>query len=152
MTTRRSFLTLAATLPLAALIARTAFAAQPDVFSKGGVAINGYDPVAYFTDKAPVKGDAANSVTWKATEWHFASAENAAKFEADPDAFAPRYGGYCAYAASKNAIAPTSADAWTVYDGKLYLNFDIGVRDVWKQDIPGNIVRADANWPAVLNR
>ena len=152
MTTRRTFLAFTAAMPVAALTARAGFAAQPEVFANEGVAINGYDPVAYFSDAAPVKGDAAHSVLWKGEEWRFANADNAAKFEADPAAFAPQYGGYCAYAASKNAIAPTSPDAWTVYEGKLYLNFDTDVRDIWKQDISGNIAKADANWPEVLNR
>lgn len=150
MITRRRFLTLTAALPVVALSTRPALAAQPEVFARDGVAINGYDAVAYFTDAAPVEGNAAHSVEWKGTQWRFANAENLASFEANPEAFAPQYGGYCAYAASKNAVAPTSPDAWTVYEGKLYLNFDTGVRDIWKQDIPGNIAKADANWPSIL--
>ncbi|NNF24928.1 MAG: YHS domain protein, partial [Rhodobacteraceae bacterium] len=75
-----------------------------------------------------------------------------ALFDADPAAFAPQYGGYCAYAVSKGATATTDPDAWTVHDGRLYLNFSTTVRSIWQEDIPGNIARADANWPGVLDR
>ncbi len=78
------------------------------------------------------------------------SAENKAAYDADPERFSPRYGGYCAYAVSKGATAPTDPDAWTVHEDRLYLNFSVDVRGIWQQDIPGNIARADANWPGVL--
>ena len=71
-------------------------------------------------------------------------------FDADPEKFAPQYGGYCAYAVSKGATAPTDPNAWTVYDDKLYLNFSTDVRSIWQEDKPGNIAKADANWPGVL--
>lgn len=69
-----------------------------------------------------------------------------------PGAYAPQYGGYCAYAASKGAVAPTAPDAWTVHDGKLYLNYSQEVRDIWSEDIPGNVARADATWPEPLTK
>ena len=75
-----------------------------------------------------------------------------AHFEANPEAYAPQYGGYCAYAASKGAVAPTAPDAWTVHYGKLYLNFSQTVRGIWSEDIHGNIAKADANWPAPLSK
>ena len=152
MFTRRHFLSLTAALPLAGtIIARPALAATPEIYASGGIAINGYDAVAYFTDAAPVQGDAAHSVEYKGATWHFANAENKAAFEADPAAYAPQYGGYCAYAVSKGATAKTEPDAWTVHDGKLYLNYDTSVRSIWLQDVPGNITKADGNWPGVLN-
>lgn len=151
MFTRRHFLSLTAAVPLAGTIALPALAATPEIYASGGIAINGYDPVAYFTEAAPVQGDAAHAVDYKGATWHFANAENKAAFEADPAAYAPQYGGYCAYAVSKGATAKTEPDAWTVHDGKLYLNYDISVRSIWQQDVPGNIAKADTNWPDVLN-
>lgn len=151
MTSRRNFLIAASALPLAAVFGLPAQAAQPPVFATGGVAINGYDPVAYFTQSAPVAGQSAHSLNWNGAEWRFASAENKAMFEADPETYAPQFGGYCAYAVSKGYTATTAPEAWTVHDGKLYLNFSLRARDLWSQDIPGNIAKGNANWPDVLN-
>ena len=150
MLTRRRFLAAATALPAATLITSPAFAAKPSVFATDGIAINGFDPVAYFTMSKPVKGDPAISSDWEGASMLFASAENKATFDADPEAFAPRYGGYCAYAVSKGATAPTDPEAWTVHENRLYLNFSTDVRSIWQQDIPGNIEKADANWPGVL--
>ena len=150
MTTRRFILASAAALPFAAAFTGTARAGQEPVFARDGIAINGYDPIAYFTEGKPIQGDAAFAVDWNGAQWRFASAANKAAFEATPEAYAPQYGGYCAYAVAKGSTAKTEPDAWTVYEGQLYLNFNTAVRDIWKQDIPGNIQRADANWPGVL--
>ena len=150
--TRRHLLLLAAAaLPLA-LLPRGAEAQEPAVFSGGGAAINGYDPVAYFTDGAPVKGDAAFTTMWNGADWRFASAANQAAFEANPDAYAPQYGGYCAYAVANGYTAKTDPDAWSIVDGKLYLNYSRRVRGLWERDVPGHVASADANWPAVLGR
>lgn len=150
MLTRRATLGLMAAAPVAlAFGAQTAQAAQPAVF-QNPTAINGYDPVAYFNMSKPVKGSADHSVDWNGAEWHFANADNAAAFAADPEAFAPVFGGYCAYAASLGYLAPTSPDAWTVYEGKLYLNANLRARELWVQDIPGNIAKGLDNWPGIL--
>ena len=82
--------------------------------------------------------------------WRFSSAANLAAFEADPEAYAPQYGGYCAWAVSQGYTASTDPTAWRIVDGKLYLNYSQGVQRRWEQDIPGNIVKADTNWPKVL--
>ncbi len=148
MLTRRSFALGALATPL--VLATPAFAAQPPVYAEGGVAINGYDPVAYFTDSAPVEGSADFTAIYEGATFHFASAANRDLFAADPVAYAPQYGGYCAYAVSRGATASTSPNAWTVYEGKLYLNFNRTVRALWSRDVPGNVAAADANWPKVL--
>ena len=85
----------------------------------------------------PVKGKPAHTVSWQGATWQFADAETRAAFESAPEDFAPQYGGYCAYALSKNAIAKTEPDAWTINNGKLYLNYDTSVRALWQRDIPG---------------
>jgi len=147
MLTRRTLLGAIAATPF---IARPAFAATPEIFAIDGVAIRGVDPVAFFTQGAPVAGAPDHALMWKGAVWQFSTAETMAQFEADPAAFAPQYGGYCAFAASKGAIATTVPEAWTVHDGKLYLNYSTNVRKIWSQDIPGNIALADGNWPAIL--
>lgn len=151
---RRALLGAAASAALAAPLAlatsRPAMAAEPPVFERRGAAINGYDPVAYFTDGAPVEGDPAITSTWNGAEWRFATAENKATFDADPEAYAPQYGGYCAYAVANGYTAKTDPDAWSIEDGKLYLNFSRRVRRLWLEDVPGHIAAGDANWPKVL--
>lgn len=117
------------------------------VFAEDGVAIRGYDPVAYFTQGQPVPGTAAHAAEWNGVTWHFASADNRAAFLADPDAFAPQYGGYCAWAVAEGYTAPIDPRAWRIVDGRLYLNFSPRIQRRWERDIPGFIARADANWP-----
>lgn len=113
-----------------------------------GIAIGGTDPVAYFTQGAAVPGTPEHAAEWGGTTWHFASAENMAAFEADPERYAPQYGGYCAWAVgARNALAPTEPAQWSIVDGKLYLNYSASVQSDWKQDVPGFIAKADANWP-----
>ncbi len=148
--TRRALLVAALAVPVAGTILRPAFANEPEVFAPGGVAISGYDPVAYFTEGKPVAGDVHHALMWRGATWYFASAETMEAFEMNPAAYAPQYGGYCAYAMSKGSIASTAPDAFTVKDGRLYLNFSTEVRAIWSEDITGNVARADAFWPAVL--
>lgn len=150
MLNRRTFLIAAATAPAVAALASRATAAEPQVFSNRGSAINGYDPVAYFTDSAPVEGSAEFSTEWNGATWQFATPENLATFEADPEAYAPQFGGYCAYAVARGYTAKTDPDAWTVHNGKLYLNFSKGIRRRWLRDIDGEIIQGEANWPSVL--
>lgn len=147
MMNRRHALGLILTTPL---IARPAWAASPDFFAVDGLAIRGADPVAFFDGDGPMVAQTDHRLMWRGATWQFASAENQARFEAEPDTFAPQYGGYCAYAASKGYVATSVPEAWTVHEGKLYLNYSVNVRGIWSQDIEGNVARADANWPAIL--
>lgn len=116
------------------------------------VAVDGYDPVAYFTDDAPVKGSADFEFTHQGARWRFATAENLALFKADPDAYAPQYGGYCAWAISQGYTAKGNARNWAVRDGKLYLNYNDKVQDAWNEDPDGFILLANQNWPSVLSK
>ena len=137
-------------LALAILASASAYASKPSVFNSSGVAINGYDPVAYFTESEPVAGKADTSYQWQGVTWQFASAANRERFIQDPESYAPQYGGYCAYAVANNYTASTDPDAWSIHEGKLYLNFNRGVRFLWARDIPGHVAAGDANWPNVL--
>lgn len=150
MLSKRDFLRAALTAAAAAPLALPALAAEPPVFSDAGKAIRGYDPVAYFTQGKPVRGSDAHAHGWNGAEWHFSSEENRAAFAADPEAYAPQYGGYCAWAVAEGYTASVDPDAWRIVDGKLYLNYSRGVQRRWERDVPGNITRADANWPEVL--
>jgi YHS domain-containing protein len=113
------------------------------------VAIGGYDPVSYF-DGGPKKGDPKLTAAFKGAEYRFASAANLARFKANPAAFVPQYGGYCAWAVAGGYTAKGDPLAWKVVNGKLYLNYDATVQKRWAQDIPGNIAKGDRNWPAVV--
>jgi len=127
-------------------------AAESPVFAAGAGAIRGYDPVAYFIEGRPVKGDQKFTLEYQGATWRFASAANRDRFAADPERYAPQYGGYCAWAVSQGYTASIDPDAWKIVDGKLYLNYSNGVQKRWSQDIAGNIAKANANWPGVLNK
>ena len=121
------------------------------VFAEDGVAIRGADPVAYFTQGEYVPGSADYTYDWGEATWQFASAENRDLFASNPNEYAPQYGGFCAWAVSEGYTAPVDPTAWEIVDGKLYLNFDQRIQRRWQRDIPGHIVRANENWPSVLN-
>lgn len=136
------------------LPAGAAFAADKPVYTGifSNLAVGGYDPVAYFTDNRPVKGDSRFAYEYKGAQWHFASAANRDRFIAEPERYAPQYGGYCAWAVSEGSTASADPKLWKIVDGKLYLNYDASVQKKWEKDIAGHIRRADANWPAVLGK
>ncbi len=152
MTLRRRFavVLIALALPMAAGAAHAA--SKPRVFTTNGLAIQGYDAVAYFTQKKPVSGKAQFSYRWRGATWRFASAAHRDAFKANPTKYAPQYGGYCAFAVSEGVTAPTDPTAWTVHNGKLYLNFSRGVRSRWLEDRDERISRANKNWPDVLGK
>ena len=149
-------------LPVTILIALglLAQAALSPAFAKDPVytgtfsslAVSGYDPVAYFTEAKPVEGSSEHEYEWNGATWRFSNAENLNSFKSNPQAYAPQYGGYCAWAVSQGYTASSVPEAWRIVDGKLYLNYSKGVQKTWAQDIPGNIVKADTNWPKVLDK
>ena len=122
-----------------------AFAQKPAVFAPDGKAIRGYDPVAYFTDGKPVLGMPSLSHTYQNAIWFFADQTHLDAFKADPEKYVPQYGGYCAFGLSRGYKAPTEADAWTISEGKLYLNYNRNVRTEWDKDRSGYIGKADKN-------
>ena len=150
MLSRRRLLMAAAISPVAAIVPHTAMAAQPEIFAINGIAIHGIDPVAYFTQGAPVRGHADHALTWRGATWLFASMANMEAFMANPEAYCPKYGGYCAYAVARDYLANTVPEAWTIFDGALYLNYSVNVRQLWLEDPVGNIALADGHWPEIL--
>ena len=133
-------------------IVRAQQSAKAPIFTefRSKLALDGYDPVAYFKTATPTKGKAEHAVTWNGATWHFASAENKSAFEAKPQAFAPQFGGYCAWAVSQGYTAKGDPSAWRIVDGKLYLNYNASVQKTWEKDAPGHIAKGNQNWPVVL--
>lgn len=131
---------------------RPARAGQPPVYTGflSSLAVGGYDPVAYFTDGKPVAGSSAFESSYKGVTWRFASAAHKAAFDADPDTYAPQYGGYCAWAVSQGYTAKADPETWKIVGGRLYLNYNADAQKLWEEDIPAHIASGDANWPKVL--
>lgn len=118
------------------------------VFANAEGAINGIDPVAYFTESKPVKGQPDLSLDWKNATWHFATKENLDMFSKNPENYAPQFGGYCAYGWSdgEGHAAPTDPQAWSIIDGKLYLNYNLEVQKMWKEEQAERIQAANKNY------
>jgi YHS domain-containing protein len=132
-------------LPALCLIASGAMATD-EVFVADTVAIRGYDPVAYFTEGAPVKGEPQFRQEWNGAAWHFANRENLERFQADPERYAPQFGGFCAFGMSRGYKVGTDPAAFTVHEGKLYLNYSLPVQATWLKDTDAYIDKAEANW------
>lgn len=125
-------------------------AQQPEIFqTKDGIALKGYDPVAFFTEQKAVKGTDTIRLVWKAATWLFSSLSNREQFRSNPEKFAPQYGGYCAYGVAGNHKSPTETDTWTVVDGRLYFNYNQAVRKLWLQDTVQLIRKANLNWEKI---
>lgn len=143
----------------ALLLGTPALAAPPVNTLKGGllggrgdVAIQGYDPVAYFTEGRPVKGQDKLVFEWMGAKWKFASQAHLDLFRAAPEKYAPQYGGYCAFGVSQDHLVSVEPDKFKVIDGKLYLNYDAKVQAQWLEDPAGYIRQADAKFQTLLKR
>lgn len=132
-----------------ALAAQSTQGAQKINTARGGLAIDGYDPVAYFTEGRPVQGDPRFTHSHRGATYHFMSAASRDLFVKEPDRYVPQFGGFCAYAVSRNYTADTDPLAWKIVDGKLYLNYNARAQAKWQEDVPGNITKGNANWPAL---
>jgi YHS domain-containing protein len=140
---RRSLVALAGLLKLGA----EAHAGSTVYGASKGPAIGGHDAVAYVADGAPKEGDARYTHEWNGATWRFASPENRDRFAADPQRYAPQYGGYCAYAMSGGSFSPGDAKRWRIVDGKLYLNANGFAQALWETNIPRRVLDADGHWP-----
>jgi len=135
-------------------LATPAQAAKDAIYTStfSDLALGGYDPVAYFTAGKPTEGRRAFETEWNGATWRFVSAGNRSLFQAAPEKYAPQYGGYCAWAVSEGYTASADPMAWRIVDGKLYVNYNQDIQKQWEQDIPGRVVKADTNWPKVLEK
>jgi hypothetical protein len=136
-------------LILLMLIGIVSHAQKAEVFTTSSGAIKGYDPVAYFTVGKPVMGDPKISFHWHDADWYFSNEQNRDAFKTSPEKYAPQFGGYCAYGVSDNHKAQVDPEAWTIVDGKLYLNYNQNVKTLWSKDRAGLIQKANDLWPAV---
>ena len=112
-------------------------------------ALRGYDTVAYFTEGQPVEGSDDFTAEFQGAIWKFSSQQYLDMFLAEPEKYAPQYGGYCAWAMSNGDTASAEPELWTIHEGKLYLNYSKRINRRWKADIPGFIQKADAAWPTL---
>lgn len=117
-----------------------------------GVGIKGHDPVAYFTAGQPTKGQIQFSVSHRGATYWFATAANRDAFKANPDKFAPQYGGFCAMGVALDKKLDGDPNAWKIVDNKLYLNVNKDVQKKWLEDVPGNLVKATASWPDIKHK
>jgi len=148
---RRDFMGSMVVLATVGLSTTPALAAKDPVYqSFFGTAIDGTDPLSYFQEGRPIEGSSDITYEWNGATWQFVSEENRDMFAANPEKYAPQFGGYCAWAVAKGSTASTVPDAWRIVDGKLYLNYSLSVQKRWEEDIPGNIVAGNKNWPKVL--
>lgn len=140
-----------AAIAVALMVAVAAAGARAEgfVYASDDGAIDGYDAVAYFKAGKPVEGSDKFTHQWKGATWKFATQENRDAFAAMPEKYEPQYGGYCAWAVSQGYTAEIDPDVWRIVDGKLYLNYSKSVQKNWAKDIPGNIAKADGNWPGI---
>ncbi len=130
---------------LALLLTATGLEAQA-VNLRDGLALDGYDPVAYQADQRATPGSPALTATHDGAVYRFASAANREAFLADPTRYLPAYGGFCAYGMARGYRAKIDPRAFTIVDGRLYLNYSLEVRDRWSKDVAGYVRKADANW------
>jgi YHS domain-containing protein len=133
------------------LCVATIFAQSSSYFTKDGISINGYDAVAYFSDNTAVEGNKQFGYDWQGATWLFKNQGNLEKFKLAPEKYAPQFGGYCAYGMSENHLAPTEPAAFTIVDDKLYLNYNMNVRELWRKDTNKRIETGNTNWKSLKN-
>lgn len=145
----RSARLVAITAGLISVLATMTAAQAAPVNQVDGVGLHGFDPVAYFTRHKPMKGNPNISAAYDGTTYEFASAKDRALFQADPQRYAPQYGGFCAYGVAEGAKVDIDPHAFLVKNGKLYLNFSEEVRDEFQKKADPLVTQADRKWPAV---
>ena len=117
-----------------------------------GLALRGYDPVAYFTEGRPVIGKAQYAAVHNEATYRFATRAHLKTFQANPEKYVPQYGGFCAYGVAVGAKFDGDPTLWRIVDGKLYLNLNPRIQKKWEKDIPGNIVKANKNWSVIKDK
>ena len=146
----RRIISVFAAMVIAGLIAGPAFAGVTVNKTLFGVALKGYDPVAYHTVGRPVEGSWRIGYRWRDATWRFASVKHRDLFAADPERYAPAYGSYCAYGMAQGAKIDIDPSAWHIVNGTLYLNVNKRVQQTWKTDISGYIARANRHWQNLM--
>jgi YHS domain-containing protein len=115
-----------------------------------GLGAKGYDVVAYFDQGKPVQGTASHEFVYGGVTWRFASKKHRDLFEADPEKYAPQYGGFCSWGAASGKLFDVDpVNGWTIVDGKLYLNFNADLNKTFARDSAKFIPKADKNWESL---
>jgi YHS domain-containing protein len=141
------------TLLLAAFaFSATAYGASPVNIDGKGVAIHGYDPVAYFTEGKALKGSPKHSHKAAGATYHFKSAKHREQFAKNPAKYTPQFGGYCAMGTAMGKKLDVDPEAWRIVDGKLYLNLNKDVQTKWLSDLPGHLKQANEKWPDIRDK
>jgi YHS domain-containing protein len=149
----KSLLLAIAMTAMVALFASTAVAGNlVNVSGASGIAVDGYDPVAFFTDGKPTHGDPGVSSTYKGAKYLFASKAHKAQFDADPERYVPQFGGYCAYGAALGALFPVDVSTWQIRNRKLYLNLNPAIAKEFNKNPEGNIAKAEKHWPDLVKK
>ena len=139
-----------ALLLLAAGLLAAAAAREPFyVGADSGAAIDGYDVVSYFSG-LPQRGLPAFAVTYKGVDWYFATAANAAKFRLAPEAYVPKYGGFCAYGVANGYLVESDPLSWSIHQGRLYLNFNDILRVKWLNGRAEYLSLSEKYWPKLI--
>ena len=123
---------------------------RPRRYQKAGMALGGFDTLAYFTLGKAVRGSKDLAHNWDGATWLFSSQEHLHRFKADPEAYAPRFGGYCPYWLARAALVPGSPQAWAIEDGKLYLSYSKTYRRTWLKQADNILPKAAANWAQIV--
>lgn len=133
-------------LVLGAVVSQALANPNDVLYVEDGIALAGYDPVAYFAMEDAVEGSGQYAVEYQGATWHFSNQEHADLFAKEPEKYQPKYGGFCAFGVAKGYRMKPSMTAWEIHDGQLYLYFDADVADSWAADRSAKESTADANW------
>jgi len=133
-------------------LSSAALAKELNNLDGNGVALQGYDPVAFFTDNRPIKGNQQFQSKYHDAIYYFASAEHKAAFEKDPAKYEPQFGGFCAYGVSRGKTVPIKIEAWQIVNGRLLMQYDLDVKANFNTDPQGNLTKADKSWPGLVEK
>lgn len=137
------------------IVLTSVFAGENKYFirvDKKGIAVDGYDVVAYFVQQKPLKGQKQFSIEWKGAKWFFSSKDNREKFKKTPQKYAPQFGGFCAWAVGNGYTAKIDPTAWKIVDKKLYLNYNHSIQEQWQKDMKNLISKGHKNWPKLVKK
>jgi YHS domain-containing protein len=154
-TTRRGILQMRAALATVVILvtlSSVTLAKELNNLDGNGLALQGYDPVGFFTDNRPVKGIQEFQSQYHGATYYFASAEHKAAFEKEPAKYEPQFGGFCAYGASRGKTVPIKIEAWQIVNGRLLMQYDLDVKAKFNTDPQGNLTKADQNWPGLVEK
>ena len=141
-----------ATLMILLALPSLAQAKELNNLDGNGLALQGYDPVGFFTDNRPVKGNQQFQSQYHGATYYFASAEHKAAFDKEPAKYEPQFGGFCAYGASRGKTVPIKIEAWQIVNGRLLMQYDLDVKGKFNTDPQGNLSKADKNWPGLVEK